>query len=206
MKIAIGGFIGSGKSSVAQILSQKLDLPWVPEYTDVEMFEHLLDLQNKNHYLGAETFQFYTLMQASKRQMNYKDRDYIMDRDILEHKVFANETFKDSPIEGTAYDTLWATYFLEMQQPTVYVILTVDWNHVIDRIYKRFRRAEMENLDKTLIPMQELHATYVPSLKEMCDRLNIQTLFINTDGKTPEENADEIISYLNDYQKNNEIS
>jgi len=202
MKIAVGGFIGSGKSSVAQILAQKLELPWLPEYTDVEVFEYLLGLQNKKHYLGAETFQFYTLMQASKRQMDYKDRDYIMDRDILEHKVFADITFNGSPIESLAYDTLWSSYFLEMQQPLVYIILVVDWKHVVDRIYKRFRRAEVENLDKTLIPMQELHKTYVENLQTLCDKLNIQTIYIDTNGKTPEENALEIIEYLDNLKNN----
>jgi deoxyadenosine/deoxycytidine kinase len=200
MKIAIGGFIGSGKSSVAQILSQKLDFPWVPEYTDVEMFEHLLNLQNNNHYLGSETFQFYTLMQASKRQMQYVDRDYIMDRDIIEHKIFSNETFKNSPIEASVYDILWGAYFLEIQRPSLYVILTVDWKYVVDRIYKRYRRAEIENLDRTLIPMQKLHETYTTSLKEMCDALDIPAVFIDTNKKTPEQNANEILSYLKDFQ------
>jgi deoxyadenosine/deoxycytidine kinase len=89
-----------------------------------------------------------------------------------------------------------------MQQPLVYIILVVDWKHVVDRIYKRFRRAEVENLDKTLIPMQELHKTYVENLQTLCDKLNIQTIYIDTNGKTPEENALEIIEYLDNLKNN----
>ena len=167
MKIVIGGFIGSGKSTISRLVAKSLDIDHVEEYSTSDpilktSFEELLDWQYSKRPYGNIIFQFYTLIQSAKRQM--EKENYVMDRDLYEHRVFAVRSLSPNTIEHASYYMMSELYLSNIEKPTLYVILSISWDTFLERMLARGRKEETDNFDINMEFFKELHSSYIKDL------------------------------------------
>lgn len=187
MKIAVGGMIAAGKSNLAQRLSAELDMPVMTEYEEKDkVFNTLL----KWLYSGVPNvemlLQIYFLQNSWVRQKEYNN-NFIVDRDIIEHWLFAQENLKGKPEIMNMYNGLFYTYMNSLTKPDLYIILDVDWKHFKERVFNRQRSQEIKNFEKNSAYFSSLLNNYVQRLRAQCVIFDVPYVVINTNDLTEEE-------------------
>ena len=147
MRVAVGGMIASGKSTLVRQLGNELNVPYMDEFAkDDPVFNTLLEWL----YEGVEDvemlLQIYFLHKHWKTQKDY-DEDVIIDRHMIEHWLFAQKNIKDKTIKNF-YNGVFNAYMNDVKDIDLYIILSVNWNTFVERIHKRGRQQEIDNFDK----------------------------------------------------------
>lgn len=176
--ISVAGNIGSGKSSLTRILSERFN--WVPYFESVNDNPYLKDFYdnmsrwsfNLQIYFLAHRFQIH-------KEINEKRRSVIQDRSIYEDvEIFANNLHKLGKMDVRDYQT-YSNLFHEMtyylKPPDLLVYLKADIRTLINQIKMRGRDFE-KNID--IKYLEELNRSYDEWISNYKHGLN---LTVNTD-------------------------
>ena len=187
MKIAVGGMIASGKSTLVTNLGKALNVPIMDEFeADDDVFSTILDWLYTGRPNAEMLLQVYFLHTHYMNQKKYGD-DFIVDRDIIEHWLFAQENLKTMPDVMNMYNTLFHTYMSKLKKPDLYILLDVSLDDFIDRIKTRGRASEVDNFDDNFDYFKNLHSNYLEKLKAQCTVYGIPYKVIDTTGLTEED-------------------
>jgi deoxyadenosine/deoxycytidine kinase len=196
MKIAVGGMIASGKTNLVNRLGEALDMPVMPEYRkDDDVFATLLGWLYEGKPNTEMLLQVYFLHDAWLRQKEYSDH-FVLDRDIIEHWLFAQENLKDTPEIMNMYNGVFHSYMNQITKPDLYIILDVDWKHFKERIFNRQRSQEVENFEKNSMYFASLLNNYVQRMRAQCVIFNIPYVVINTNDLTEDEVFETVMKKL----------
>jgi deoxyadenosine/deoxycytidine kinase len=196
MKIAVGGMIASGKTNLVNRLGEVLEMPVMPEYReDDDVFATLLGWLYEGKPNTEMLLQVYFLHDAWLRQKEYSDH-FVLDRDIIEHWLFAQENLKDTPEIMNMYNGVFHSYMNQITKPDLYIILDVDWKHFKERIFNRQRSQEVENFEKNSVYFASLLNNYVQRMRAQCVIFNIPYVVINTNDLTEDEVFDVVMKKL----------
>jgi deoxyadenosine/deoxycytidine kinase len=187
MKISVGGMIASGKSTLVTRLGQALNLPVMEEFEkDDEVFNTLLKWLYEQKSNVEMLLQIYFIHNHWLNQQKY-DGDFIVDRDLVEHWLFAQHNLKSMPTIMNMYNGVFHAYMNQIKKPDLYIILDVDWEHFRDRVMNRGRQQEIENFDKNKEYFYNLLQDYTVKVKAQCSVYEIPFKVINTNGMTEDE-------------------
>jgi deoxyadenosine/deoxycytidine kinase len=189
MKFAVGGMIASGKSTLVDTLSQKLNLQKMDEYDkNDEVFNTLLKWLYEGKQDVEMLLQIYFLHKHWKTQKQMKG-DLIVDRHIIEHWLFAQINLSNKPEVLNMYNGLFHQYMNSIDHPDLYIILDMDWDTFKERIMKRGREQEIENFGQNEDYFKFLMDDYVRKLVAQCEIYDIRYIVLDTSGRTQEEIA-----------------
>lgn len=187
MKIAVGGMIAAGKSNLVYRLGKELGMPTMPEFeADDHVFDTLLQWLYEGRPNVEMLLQVYFLHNAWMRQRQY-DNHFIVDRDIIEHWLFAQENLKEYPEIMNMYNGVFHSYMNQIDKPDLYIILDVDWKHFKERIFNRQRSQEVNNFEQNTTYFAALLNNYVQRMRAQCVIFDIPYVVINTNDLNEEE-------------------
>lgn len=180
MKIAVGGMIASGKSTLVNKLGEILNLPVMDEYEkDDGVFDTLLTWLYEGKPNVEMLLQVYFLHNHWDRQIQH-GKDFIVDRDLIEHWLFADTNLKHQPDVLSFYNGLFQAYMNRIHKPDLYIILDISWERFVDRIFTRGRKAEIDNFAAQEQYFKNLLSTYVSKMKAQCIIHGIDYVVIDT--------------------------
>jgi deoxyadenosine/deoxycytidine kinase len=187
MKLAIGGMIASGKSTLVDSISKHFNVQRMDEFDkNDEVFNTLL----KWLYEGKENvemlLQIYFLHKHWLNQ-NRISGDVIVDRHIIEHWLFAQINLQRHPEVLNMYNGLFHQYMNAIEHPDLYIILDMDWDTFKQRIMKRGREQEIENFGRNEDYFKYLMDDYVRKLTAQCEIYDIPFVVLDTSGLTEEQ-------------------
>jgi deoxyadenosine/deoxycytidine kinase len=187
MKISVGGMIASGKSTLVKRLGKALDIPVMEEFEkDDEVFNTLLKWLYEQKNDVEMLLQIYFIHNHWLNQQKYNG-NFIVDRDLVEHWLFAQHNLKRMPTIMNMYNGVFHAYMNQIKKPDIYIILDVDWENFKDRVLSRGREQEIENFDKNEIYFKSLLKDYVTKITAQCAVYDIPYVILNTSGKTEDE-------------------
>lgn len=190
MKIAVGGMIASGKSTLLEELSVEYSdyTSFVEFRKDDKVFDGLLKWLYEGEEDVAMLVQLYFLHKHWKTQKENADlKNMILDRHIIEHWLFANENLMGHPEVLQMYNSLFQTFIRELPKPDLYLVLDVSWEDFKQRIMARGRPQEIENFERNQEYFSGLLQKYVDKLVAQCTIYDIPYYVIDTSGKSPKE-------------------
>lgn len=223
-KIAIGGMIGAGKSTLSPALADKLGYAHLEEFNENDnVFKQMLQwlYEGKNIELQLQTYfieysynvvkQFdrktkrdaYEIVCKENEEMrgalehnfnlHSQDNNVVVDRDIIEHWLFAHINLKDSdPALMTMYNNLFHAYYLNHQQPDLYVILDINWETFKNRLFTRGRAVEVDNFEENKAYFKNLLDNYTSKLTAQCIIYDVPFVVIDCNGKEKEDVLKEV--------------
>ena len=187
MKISVGGMIASGKSSLVNRLGKALDLPVMEEFEkDDVVFNTLLGWLYEQKDNVEMLLQIYFIHNHWLNQQKYQG-NFIVDRDLVEHWLFAQHNLKHIPTIMNMYNGVFHAYMNQIEKPNIYIILSVDWEHFKARVMARGREQEIDNFDKNETYFRSLLSDYVTKIKAQCSVYDIPYVVIETSGLTEDE-------------------
>lgn len=196
MKIAVGGMIASGKSTLVKKLGMALNLPVMDEFdADDDVFNTLLDWLYSGKDNVEMLLQVYFLHDHYLKQKEYGN-SFVVDRDIIEHWLFAQTNLKKMPEIMNMYNGVFMAYMNSIKKPDVYVILDIDWDTFESRIKKRGRASEIDNFDSNRDYFMNLLSTYKSKLMAQCDIYEIPYVVVNVNNMDEDEVFNTVIRYL----------
>jgi len=200
MKISVGGMIASGKSTLVQRLGKALDLPVMEEFEkDDEVFNTLLKWLYEQKTNVEMLLQIYFIHNHWLNQQKYSN-NFIVDRDLVEHWLFAQHNLKNMPTIMNMYNGVFHAYMNQIKKPDLYIILDVDWEHFKARVMTRGREQEIENFDKNEGYFKSLLEDYVVKIKAQCSVYDIPYYVLNTSKKTEDQVFEEALAAVKKVQ------
>lgn len=188
--------IASGKSTLVHKLGKRLNLPIMDEFDkDDDVFNTLLKWLYEGYANVEMLLQVYFLHDHYLKQQEYGD-SFIVDRDIIEHWLFAQTNLVNMPTVMNMYNGVFMAYMNEITKPDLYVILDISWDTFKDRIFKRGRDSEIDNFASNENYFKELLDTYVDKLKAQCIIYDIPFVVINVDNTDEDELVDIVERYV----------
>lgn len=196
MKISVGGMIASGKSTLVKRLGEALSLPVMEEFEkDDEVFNTLLRWLYEQKDNVEMLLQIYFIHNHWLNQQKY-DGNFIVDRDLVEHWLFAHHNLKNMPTIMNMYNGVFHSYMNQIKLPEIYIILDVSWEHFKVRVLARGREQEIENFEKNISYFDLLLKDYTHKIVSQCSIYNIPYVVINTNDKTEDQVFEEALSYI----------
>lgn len=196
MKIAVGGMIGSGKSTLTKQLSKHFEIPLMEEFSgDDTVFNTLLQWLYEGKPDVEMLLQVYFLHTHWKSQTGYGN-NVVVDRHIIEHWLFAQANLEKMPTILNFYNGVFHQYMNDVIQPDLYIILDLNWDNFKDRVMKRGRQQEIDNFEANVPYFKHLIKNYVAKLEAQCLIYDIPYVIINTNGKSEEDVLEEAISHV----------
>ncbi len=196
-KIAVGGMIASGKSTLVKSLAKELNWDYLAEFReDDEVFNTMLKwlYEGKNIELQLQTYFIEKHFQATRNL----DKDIIVDRDIIEHWLFAQINLKDKdPQLMMFYNNLFHAFYLEHKKPDLYIILDLDWETFEERLFKRNRKVEIDNFESNKQYFKDLLDDYVYKLEAMCEIYDVPYARLQAN-QSQKDILEEALSYIRD--------
>jgi deoxyadenosine/deoxycytidine kinase len=203
MRIAVGGMIASGKSTLSEQLAGDYNLKLIEEFAgDNDVFKTLLDWLYSGKPNVEMLLQIYFLHNQWLKHKELGD-DYVVDRDVIEHWIFAQTNLRKHPEVLNMYNGLFHAYMNSIKLPEIYIILEVGFEEFKSRVMMRGRPEEIENFDKNEQYFRDLLSNYSAMLRAQCVIYSIPYIVINTDNKTIEEIKNEAINEVNKYYVKN---
>mgnify|MGYP000028726606 CR=1 FL=1 len=187
MKLAVGGMIASGKSTLVRQLAEEYSYDMMDEFSaDDEVFNTLLGWLYEGKPDVEMLLQTYFLYKHYTTQLKFPD-DVVVDRHIIEHWLFAQENLKEKPTVKNMYNGMFHQFMNHVTQPDLYIILDLDWDTFMERIKKRGRKQEIDNLDDNEKYFRQLLVMYKDKLEAQCKIYDIPYVVVDTtyldDGK-----------------------
>lgn len=187
MKISVGGMIASGKSTLVKRLGETLDLPVMEEFErNDEVFNTLLKWLYEQKENVEMLLQIYFIHNHWLNQVKY-DGSFIVDRDLVEHWLFAQHNLKKMPTIMNMYNGVFHAYMNQVKKPDLYIILDVDWSNFEKRVMERGREQEIENFAKNTQYFKELIGDYTTKVVAQCAVYDIPYVVINTNGLSEDQ-------------------
>ena len=187
MKISVGGMIASGKSTLVKKIGNAMDLPVMDEFEkNDEVFNTLLRWLYEKKDNVEMLLQIYFIHNHWLNQEKYKN-SFIVDRDLIEHWLFAYHNLKKMPTIMNMYNGVFHSYMNQIKHPDLYIILDVDWKNFESRVMLRGRSQEIENFEKNKGYFESLLSEYTHKIASQCSVYGIPYVIINTSDKTEEQ-------------------
>lgn len=198
IKIAVGGMIGVGKSTLTDKLAEALKIDKMQEFeADDEVFHTLLRWLYEGRPNVEMLLQIYFLHSHWLRQTEVGNNSVIIDRDITEHWLFAQKNLKAYPKVMNMYNGLFHQYINDWKKPDLYIILDLSWDEFRQRIFTRGRQSEIDNFNENEDYFKNLIEDYTKLLIAQCTIHDINFCVINTNNKTQDEVLKEAIAVIN---------
>jgi deoxyadenosine/deoxycytidine kinase len=205
MKLAVGGMIASGKSTLTKEMAQYFEMPLLEEFDkDDEVFNTLLTWLYEGKPNVEMLLQIYFIHQHWASQ-NSLGHDIVVDRHIIEHWIFAQVNLKKYPEVLNMYNALYHQYMNSIDHPDLYIILDMKWETFKKRIMKRGRVQEIENFGRNEKYFKNLFENYTDKLISQCIIYDIPFYVVDTDDVSEEDVADIAIQVIELYFKDNDI-
>jgi len=196
MKISVGGMIASGKSTLVKRLGEALDIPVMEEFEkEDEVFNTLLRWLYEQKENVEMLLQIYFIHNHWLNQQKY-DGNFIVDRDLVEHWLFAHHNLKKMPTIMNMYNGVFHAYMNQIQAPDMYIILDVNWEQFEKRILQRGRSQEIENFEKNKPYFEMLLKEYTHKIASQCAVYSIPYIVIDTNHKTEDQVFDEAMQAI----------
>jgi len=187
MKISVGGMIASGKSTLVKRLGEALNLPVMEEFEkDDEVFNTLLKWLYEQKDNVEMLLQIYFIHNHWLNQQKYEN-NFIVDRDLVEHWLFAQHNLKNMPTIMNMYNGVFHSYMNQIKKPNLYIILDVDWENFESRVMLRGREQEIENFEKNKSYFKSLLNDYTIKVVAQCSVYEIPYVVLDTNHKTEDE-------------------
>lgn len=200
MKISVGGMIASGKSTLVKRLGEALNMPVMEEFEkDDEVFNTLLKWLYEQRDNVEMLLQIYFIHNHWLNQQKYQN-NFIVDRDLVEHWLFAQHNLKSMPTIMNMYNGVFHAYMNQVKQPDLYIILDVDWDHFKERVLNRGRQQEIENFELNKDYFFNLLKDYTTKVQAQCAVYNIPYEIVNTNNMTEEEVFQETLRLIKKHQ------
>ncbi|HPG42377.1 MAG TPA: deoxynucleoside kinase [Acholeplasmataceae bacterium] len=197
MKISVGGMIASGKSTLVKRLGEALELPVMEEFErDDEVFNTLLRWLYEQKNNVEMLLQIYFIHNHWLNQVKY-DGSFIVDRDLVEHWLFAQHNLKKMPTIMNMYNGVFHAYMNQVKKPDLYIVLDVGWEHFKKRVMERGREQEIENFAKNEAYFKDLISDYTTKVVAQCAVYDIPYVVINTNGMTEDEVFNRAMAEIN---------
>ncbi|MGM0640796.1 MAG: deoxynucleoside kinase [Thermotogota bacterium] len=191
-KITIEGNIGSGKTTLANALFEKMNA----DYLILEEFEKnpYLSLLYENEDVGFETEMFFLVSRYSQLKNDNQNGLIISDYDMFKNLVFAETTIENKE-ELQKFKSIYEILNIKSAKSDLIIYLDASVDTVIDRIKKRNRTMEIK-LDKKYL--SSLSRNYKKYLKQM---ENIIYLDANSFNVFDERQLNNLINNINKHME-----
>lgn len=163
--INITGLIGVGKTTLAEVLSKKLDIKAC--YEEVE--ENVI---LEKFYKDMKTWSFPLEMKLLLQRKRFHEKcsleNSIMDKSIYEDEVFARVLHNDGFINDISFDLLCDWYketYKDLTKPTHIIYLDVNPEISLQRIKTRGRSMEQSIELEYLSKLNEEYKTFIKDYK-----------------------------------------
>jgi len=182
MKIAVGGMIASGKSTLVKNMAEYWKMPVLQEFDpNDKVFSTLLGWLYEGKENVEMLLQIYFLHKSYTAQLK-SGHNVIVDRHIIEHWLFAQTNLAKYPEILNMYNGLFHQYMNSIDHPDFYLILDMDWDTFKERIMKRGRVQEIENFGRNEEYFKKLMTDYVEKLVAQCVIYDIPFYVLDTEG------------------------
>lgn len=196
--IAIGGMISAGKSTIVKTLVKKYGFEPVYELSNDpnDLMNILLDKMYQREIIAESVCQLQFLLNRFERYKaciltSENPAIKVLDRTIFEDRLFAFHNMLDQPTIYEYYEKLWRDQvnqlIYDIGTPKLYIILKLDWDHFLERLYKRNRAVEIKNFKENETYFKLLNKGYVEYLTSVCAAYRIPYLVIDVNDKTIEQ-------------------
>lgn len=197
MKISVGGMIASGKSTLVERLGKEMNLPIMEEFEkNDEVFNTLLRWLYEQKNDVEMLLQIYFIHNNWLSQKKYNG-DFIVDRDLVEHWLFAQHNLKAMPTIMNMYNGVFHAYMNQIKKPDLYIILDIDWENFERRVMERGREQEIENFDKNKPYFKDLMSNYVTKVAAQCSVYDIPFVIIDTSGLSEDDVFNKAVIEIN---------
>jgi len=190
-KIAIEGNIGSGKTTLANALFEKMNA----DYLILEEFEKnpYLSLLYEDEDVAFETEMFFLVSRYSQLKNDNQNGLIISDYDMFKNLVFA-ETTIDNEEELNKFKSIYNILNIKSAKSDLIIFLDTTIDTVVNRIKKRNRTMEIK-LDKEYL--NGLSVNYKEYLRNMDNVIYIDANDFNVfDEKQLNNLIDKIKNYM----------
>ncbi len=170
--IGIAGIIGSGKTTVTQLLSDKLNLvPWFEPVKENPYLEKFY--RDKKRY--GFNMQIFLLNKRFRQHQHiiWRDESSVQDRTIYEDCIFAKMLYESGDIDPLDYQTyreLFQNMTNFLHNIDIIIYLDVEPEIAFERIKMRGRECEK---DLPLEYLKALRTGYEEWLKEISQRMKV---------------------------------
>lgn len=191
-KITLEGNIGSGKTTLANALFEKMDA----DYLILEEFEKnpYLSLLYEKADVAFETEMFFLVSRYSQLKNDNQDGLIISDYDMFKNLVFAETTIKNKE-ELQKFKSIYNILNIKSARSDLIVYLDTSVETVVNRIKKRNRSMEIK-LDKDYLA--DLNKNYKKYLKDMD---NVILIDANEFNVFDEKQLDHLINKIKKYME-----
>ena len=166
MYIAVSGNIGSGKTSLVEILAERLDIEAYYENIDNPYLEDFYEEMNRWSFNLQISFLGKKIEQLGDITTNSKD--VIQDRTIYEEAyIFVANLKEMGLISNRDYNTYMEIYNImigHIAQPDVIIYLKASVPTLLGQIYKRGRAYEMRIEPDYLHSLNRLYDTWITDI------------------------------------------
>ncbi|MBQ7592974.1 MAG: deoxynucleoside kinase [Synergistaceae bacterium] len=185
IQIIVEGMTASGKSTIVNLLSERLGFKIMPEE-----FRDPLDLLNRFHHekeKWAFPMQLNFLVTRFAQYLCASEEDnYILDRSVFGDKVYAlmyyrDKFFKDSQLG--CYLTLYDSLLRYVKPPKLLILVRCEFDEIMRRIHSRGRPDE---IDAGVEYWRALYDAYMPFLDFMKNELQGEFNYLELDLSNPE--------------------
>ena len=191
--IVVGGPIAVGKSTLVGSLPfksvQELD-------SNDELQKLLIEKMYEGDDIAPQIFQLDMLLtRFDKYKAAVESGEVtVFDRMIFEDVFFAKKLLKDSPNIWNYYESIFNDkideIMNELGKPSLYIFLSCDWSTFKERVFKRNRKAEIDNFQKNEAYFKAHIEEYPTHMKEMFDKYDIDHVIIDTNNLSKTEVID----------------
>lgn len=184
IQIIVEGMTASGKSTIVNLLSERLGFKVMPEE-----FRDPLDLLNRFHHDHKWAFPMqlnFLVTRFAQYLCASEEENYILDRSVFGDKVYAmmyyrDKYFKDSQLG--CYLTLYDSLLRYVKKPRLLILVRCDFDEIMRRIHSRGRQDE---IDTGVEYWRALYDAYTPFLDFMKTELQGEFNYIELDLSNPE--------------------
>lgn len=173
--IAIAGNIGVGKSTLVELLCQRLG--WTPFFEPVAQNPYLSDFYNNMQAWGFHSQVFFlTHRLRIHHQVIQFNGSAIQDRSIYEDaEIFANNLFQQGTLTARDFETYQNLYRILTEflpPPDLVIYLRASVNTLLNRIRMRGRDFEKSIAPKYLLQLNSLYENWIKTFT-LCPVLTI---------------------------------
>lgn len=184
IQIIVEGMTASGKSTIVNLLSQRLGFKVMPEE-----FRDPHDLLSRFHHDRRWAFPMqlnFLVTRFAQYLCASEENDYILDRSIFGDKVYAmlyykNGYFKDSQLG--CYLTLYDSLLRYVKNPKLLILVRCPFDEIMRRIHSRGRQDE---IDAGVEYWKSLYDAYMPFLEFVRSEIHGELNYLELDLSNPE--------------------
>lgn len=179
MRIAVGGMIGVGKTSLCKKLQPYMDTIHTV-FADFRKDDIIWNTLLDNKYAGDDSQNLALQIYILTKVINEIENNFhcITDRSILEHYIFAE--FSLSKDDFLVYDLFFKQQLNKNKYilPEHHIILDKDVDDLIEQVKERNRNIDITLLNRAIESFTELDFIYTTKLRTLCQLYSVTFTYI----------------------------